>query len=718
MEINSESGPEVQKQSVRELIRRILPDIADTFKLYNVPSENGYDVFELQSDGNTIMLGGSGGVAWASGLHWYLKYYCNVHLSWCGDQLRLPHPLPKVRDTFRRVSPHKYRYYLNYCTFSYSMAWWDWKRWEREIDLMALNGINMPLSVVGHEAIWQKLLLDFGLTNSEVYEFFAGPAYRAWGWMGNIENWGGPLSQNWIDDQMKLQKQILKRQRDLGMQPVLHSFSGHIPQKFKSLFPDARVDQLPSWYGYPGNHFLDPNDPLFKKMCSKYMKHQRELYGTNHFYTTDLFHEIDLPDNNQEELSRVSKALLDAILENDPKAVWIMQSWSLREKILDNLPPDHILILDLYCDSDPKWRKTNAFYGKPWIWCMLHNFGGRTGMSGDIRIIANDPVESLNHLQKGCFKGIGVAPEGIENNPVIYDLMAEMAWHDAPVDLDRWIKHYTERRYGMHSESILEAWKILLQTVYTGPASYGPMESEICARPAMDIKNVSSNGSTEIYYDPFVLAEAWPLFLKDSEHLAGTRTYMYDLIDLSRQIMVDYGRILYRRMMEAVTLSDYTAFESSGQEFLTLILDLDHLLETEEHFLFGKWLNDARNKGKTPKEMKLLEWNASTQVTLWSSPEITEFHDYANKQWAGLLEDYYHKRWEMFIEAMLFAMREGQPFDEKRFNKQILEWEARWPFFNHQYPFEPRSDGLETAIAMYKKYHPLIECAKKKQQAV
>ena len=41
------------------------------------------------------------------------------------------------------------RYYQNVCTASYSMVWWDKARWEREIDWMALNGINAPLTFTG-----------------------------------------------------------------------------------------------------------------------------------------------------------------------------------------------------------------------------------------------------------------------------------------------------------------------------------------------------------------------------------------------------------------------------------------------------------------------------------------------------------------------------------------------------------------------------------------
>lgn len=55
------------------------------------------------------------------------------------------------------MSVFRFRYYQNVCTFSYSSVWWDWPRWEREIDWMALNGINLPLAFTGQEALWQEV---------------------------------------------------------------------------------------------------------------------------------------------------------------------------------------------------------------------------------------------------------------------------------------------------------------------------------------------------------------------------------------------------------------------------------------------------------------------------------------------------------------------------------------------------------------------------------
>lgn len=70
------------------------------------------------------------------------------------------------------------RYYLNYCTYSYSMAFWDWERWEKEIDWMAMHGINMPLSITGMEVVWYNLLKRLGTQQKKSMNLF--PARPLW----------------------------------------------------------------------------------------------------------------------------------------------------------------------------------------------------------------------------------------------------------------------------------------------------------------------------------------------------------------------------------------------------------------------------------------------------------------------------------------------------------------------------------------------------------
>lgn len=81
----------------------------------------------------------------------------------------------------------EYRYYMNVCTFGYSYVWWGWERWEREIDWMAMNGINIPLAFVGwlspiiltrrQEYVFGEVYSDMGLTEEELLEHFTGIAF-------------------------------------------------------------------------------------------------------------------------------------------------------------------------------------------------------------------------------------------------------------------------------------------------------------------------------------------------------------------------------------------------------------------------------------------------------------------------------------------------------------------------------------------------------------
>ena len=72
------------------------------------------------------------------------------------------------------------RFYQNVCTYSYSYVWWDWRRWEYEIDWAALNGINLVYAHTAAEYAWLKVFIEIGLTEEEINDFFTGPAYLAW----------------------------------------------------------------------------------------------------------------------------------------------------------------------------------------------------------------------------------------------------------------------------------------------------------------------------------------------------------------------------------------------------------------------------------------------------------------------------------------------------------------------------------------------------------
>ena len=142
--------------------------------------------------------------------------------------------------------------------------------------------------------------------------------------------------------------------------------------------------------------------------------------------------------------------------------------------------------------------------------------------------------------------GMGIAPEGTNNNPVRFDLFFEMMWEENDVDLDEWIKHYVERRYGNSSENVQKAWEILLETVYRPATHADPPESIINVRPQFNAKQSAPNGSMSKNYDLKKFEKALNYLMKDYEQLKDSEGYLYDVIDFLRQAVANSPKCFKR----------------------------------------------------------------------------------------------------------------------------------------------------------------------------
>lgn len=711
---------QVDQKASRDFIERVIPGRSVSFVVEAIPQENSKDVFELSSRDGKIVLKGNNGLSIASALNYYLKNYCNADIGWNGTNLNLPASLPMVKGFIHKNTPYQYRYYLNYCTFNYTMAWWNWERWQKEIDWMALNGINMPLAITGEEAVWQDVYKEMGFTDKELDAFFSGPAYFSWFWMGNIDAWGGPLPQHWKDSHKELQKKILERERSFGMKPVLSSFTGHVPPSFKDRFPKAKVKRTNWDAGFPDVFILDPDDELFETIGKKYIEAQTKEFGTDHLYSADTFNENVPPTNDSTYLDGMSKKVFNSMAAADPKAVWVMQGWMFHyngkfwgqpqiKALLKAVPDEHMIVLDLYSDAHPVWNRTEAYYGKPWIWSMLQNFGGNISLFGRMRHVAADPAIALHDPESKNMQGIGITPEGIEQNPALFALMLENVWRDTPIDADAWILDYAKRRYGQVNTNAAEAWHTLLNSVYAGGLTEGGPESIIVARPTILPK--IDRVLTHLDYDPKKLNKAWELLIAAADSLKQSDGFQYDLVDVTRQVLANYASPLQQKMASAYKSGDKENFKKYSTAFLQLMDDMDALLSTRKDFLLGKWINEARANGITDKEKNLYEFNARDLVTLWGDKE-SGLREYSNRQWAGLIKGYYKPRWELYFTQLNKALSTGAAFDEKAFDKQVKDWEWSWVNrHDNAYTDVAKGNPVEQAKALFAKYNDVIQQA-------
>ncbi|MDR6197729.1 alpha-N-acetylglucosaminidase [Siphonobacter sp. SORGH_AS_0500] len=707
----SAASAQLNVKASQQLIQRVIPKHHTHFLVEALP-DSKENTFEIESSKGKIVLRGTNGVAVASALYHYLTEFAHCQITWNGTNLNLPASLPKVPAKISKSSPYQYRYYLNYCTFNYSMSWWDWSRWQREIDWMALHGINMPLAITGEEYTWNEVYKDMGFTKKDLDGFFSGPAYFSWFWMGNLDGWGGPLPQSWMDSHKTLQQQILKRERELGMTPVLPAFTGHVPEAFRRKFPNAKLKATNWTNGFADTYILDSEDPLFAEIGKKFLEKQTQLFGTDHLYSADTFNENEPPTDDPAYLSELSKRIYDGMQQADPKAVWVMQGWLFYsdrkfwkapqiEALLKAVPDDKMILLDLAAEIEPVWKRTDAFYGKPWIWNMLNNFGGNVNLFGRMEGVAANPAKDLSDPKAGQLKGIGLTMEAIEQNPVIYELMMQHTWQKEAIELDSWLAKYARNRYRSTNPKLVEAWQVLRRTVYNGKDIRDGAESIITGRPTFDSTTIWTR--TKLNYPPAELLPAWDLLTESAKQGVNSDGFRYDLVDVSRQVLANYALVVQKQWKTAYEKKDKAAFAQYSKDFIELITDLDQLLASRKDFMLGPWLKDARSWGTNAEEKALYEQNARDLITLWGDAE-SPLHEYSNRQWSGLLNDFYKPRWEQFFQVVTQALEANQKPDLQAFDKKIKAWEWQWVKKQSSFPTTETGNSIQLSLDMHKKY--------------
>jgi alpha-N-acetylglucosaminidase len=686
-------------QSAQALIGRLLPRQASQFACEIIPADKGQDVFELESKGGKIVIRGNSALSLSFGLNWYLKYTCHASVSLNGNQLELPKTLPAVAQPVRLVAWAKYRYLNNYCTFGYSTPWWDWAQWETFIDWMALNGINAPLAITGQEAVWQAVGRRFGMTEAEIEAFLPGPPYLPFCWMGCLDGWGGPLPKDWIPRHVELGQKILVRERELGMTPVLQGFTGHIPEAIVKKHPGTKAQKI-HWCGY-ATLMLDPADPLFQPVATAFIEEQTRLFGTDHLYDADSFIEMTPPSGDLAYLANTGRAIYKGMAKADPQAVWLLQGWTFMNQasfwkqdrikaFLDAVPNEHMLILDLFCESRPVWNQTQGFYGKPWVWANVYNFGNNTilGSSGSFDRFQDLPAARQHPLGQNL-RGVGLMMEGYDHNPLVFDIMFELAWRDR-IDLKPWLQDYAWSRYGQPNADAQMAWETLRTKVY----NRGGGRTILTAFP--------STGGGGHRYPAAALSKAWAALLRAQDGLGQTATYRHDLVNVARQALSSQAADWYAKTMAAYQAKDAAAYRQASGEFLLLLRDIDDLLASNEEFLLGKWLADARRWGATDAERAKMEWNARRILTLWTPGAA--LRDYAWKEWSGMLTGFYGKRWEIFFRHQQQALETGKPFDQAVCNAELFKFENDWASMRETYSEKPRGDTLKIAQRLFDKY--------------
>ncbi len=679
----SESDPDVV--AARDLSRRVVPSISDRLEFVKVIPTDSLDSFTLRQDGDNIVIEGNNAGSMAMGLNYYLRNYCLTEVSWYADDpVQLPDTLPVVDESVTVSAAVPERFFLNYCTSGYSMPWWQWRDWERFIDWMAMNGINLPLATTGQEAIWYNVWKKMGLTDEEILGYFTGPAHLPWHRMCNLDGWQSPLPKGWLDDQADLQRRIVERERQLSMRPVLPGFAGHVPAALKRIYPGARTSTVSQWGGFPDEYrctYLSPEDSLFMVIQREYLTEQTRLYGTDHVYGVDPFNEVDPPTWNPDSLAMMSGRIFESLTSVDPDAVWLQMAWILyadpvhwtpetARAYIQGVPQGRMILLDYYCESVEEWKLFDSFYGQPYIWCYLGNFGGNSFLASPIRDV-DRRIDDVMSNGGGNLIGLGSTLEGIDVNPYMYEYVLDRAWN-MPVKGDSAMMAVIDRRVGHVDASARRAWVTLLDSVFIEPAlcGQGPL---VNARPSLTGFSWWTT-KPNVGYSNARLVEAWGDMLAVDG--SDRYTHAFDCVNLGRQALSNYFMALRDDFTKAYESRDLAEATGCASEMKELLADLTELLESSHGTRMSKWIADARAKGTTPEEKDYYERNARTIISIWGPSQ--DLNDYANRQWAELNATYYAPRWNMFIDSVVSALSDNRTFDADAFFKKSREFENAW----------------------------------------
>ncbi|WP_415336983.1 alpha-N-acetylglucosaminidase TIM-barrel domain-containing protein [Clostridium perfringens] len=707
---NSDSAYANEKtlNEIKNLVGRVIgEEFKDKFIFEIRDQLNGNDVFEVSdSRDGKVLIKGNNGVSLASGFNYYLKNYCNVSYNpIMGSNLKMPETMPSVGERVVIDTPYEHRYALNFCTYSYTMSFWDWDQYEEFLDWCAMNGVNLVLDIIGQEEVLRRTLNEFGYSDEEVKEFISGPAYFAWFYMQNMTGFGGPLPNDWFEQRAELGRKMHDRMQSFGINPVLQGYSGMVPRDFKEKNPEAQTISQGGWCGFDRPDMLktyvnEGEVDYFQNVADVFYEKQKEVFGdVTNFYGVDPFHE----GGNTGDLDngKIYEIIQNKMIEHDNDAVWVIQNWQgnpSNNKLEGLTKKDQAMVLDLFSEVSPDWNRLEE-RDLPWIWNMLHNFGGRMGMDAAPEKLATEIPKALANSEH--MVGIGITPEAINTNPLAYELLFDMAWTRDQINFRTWTEDYIERRYGKTNKEILDAWNIILDTAYKKRNDYyqGAAESIINARPGFGIKSASTWGHSKIVYDKSEFEKAIEIFAKNYDEFKDSDAFLYDFADILKQLLANSAQEYYEVMCNAYNNGNGEKFKFVSGKFLELIKLQERVLSTRPEFLIGNWIEDARTMLKDADDWTkdLFEFNARALVTTWGSRNNANgggLKDYSNRQWSGLTEDYYYARWEKWINGLQTELDGGAKAPNIDWFKMEYDWVNKKSDTDKLYPTEASNENL------------------------
>ncbi|MFF4099585.1 alpha-N-acetylglucosaminidase [Streptomyces sp. NPDC001903] len=689
--------------AARAALRRLLPPRhALQFTLLPGPrGADGQDRFTVSGRPGAVVVRGSTPATALTGVGWYLRNVARVDIGWPGDSLgALPDVLPGLPRPVTRTALVRHRYALNDTDDGYAGAYRTWEERLRQIDLLALHGINEVLVQVGAEYPYYAALRRHGYTAAELRAWIPGPAHQGWWLLQNLSGFGGPVGERLVEERAALGARVADELRALGMTPVLPGYFGTVPPGFADRNPGARVHPQGTWDGFARPDWLDPAGPVFADLAADYYAAQRARFGDSAMYRMSPLHEGGTAASV--DVRAAAGAVQRALDAAHPGAIWAVLGWQddPTRELLSGVDTSRMLIVDGMSERYENLDRETSWAHTPYALGTIHNFGGHTTIGANTGVWLRR-FDAWRAKPDSALAGIAYMPEAGGVDPAAFALFTDLAWEPGPLDRKEWFAAYARRRYGGGDGYAAAAWEALRTGPYsTGTDSAQPQDGLFTARPSLTANRSSAWTPGGMRYPAASVRTALDALLKVSPRLRGSSAYRYDLVDTARQALANHSRVLLPRIRAAYGAEDLGRFRLLVGEWQRDERLLAAVTGSDRHFLFGRWAAAARSWGADEAERDRLEYDARSLLTTWGARTASEppssLHDYANREWAGLLEEFYAPRWARYFDSLDRALVSGAA-------PRPVDWyavEDAWAHRTTGHPTRPSGDPYALARAV------------------
>ncbi|MGW7099568.1 alpha-N-acetylglucosaminidase [Streptomyces sp. NPDC054838] len=684
----------------RDALRRLLPRHAGQFDL--VPDASaGDDTFTVSGSPGAITVRGSTGATLLTGVGWYLQHIAGADIGWPGDSIgMLPATLPGVPSPVTRTARVPHRYALNDTDDGYSGPYRSFEEHQRQIDLLALHGVNEVFVQTGAEYPYYRALQRFGYSAAELRKWIPAPGHQSWWLLQNLSGFGGPVTERLMRERADVGARIADQLRGLGMTPVLPGYFGTVPPGFAARHQGASTVAQGDWAGFDRPDWLDPASPAFAELAAAYYGEQREVFGDSTMYRMSPLHEGGR--TGSVDVRAAAGAIQRALWAAHPGALWAVLGWQddPTKELLAGVDTSKLLILDGLSDRYNRLDREARWGGAPYAMGTIYNFGGHTTIGANTSVWT-DRFGTWRDKPDSALRGTAYLPEATGTNPAAFDLFTDLAWEPGPVDQRKWFADFAARRYGRPDSHAAAAWEELRKGPYSTSSGLWSesQDSLFTARPSLTATGAAHWSPKSMRYPADSVRRALDHLLAVPPALRSSSAYRFDLVDTARQALANHSRVLLPKIRAAYEAKDLTRLRQLTAQWRDEERKLDAVTGSDPHFLLGRWLAAARARGADRAEQDRYEYDARSILSVWGQRSTSEggfLHDYANREWSGLVSELYAARWDRYFASLEEAL-------VKRAAPKEIDWHAfeeAWARRTTRHPSAPNGDPHALAAAV------------------